>query len=138
MTDMKPDPSKFIKHSAEVHPAQRGFSLVELIIAISILVTLTGSIAPMITRYIEGARAAVCYSNRDAMRSEILYAYAAGEYASLEEACKEIPAKPTYAGKVCPAGGKITCTVKPDGSYASLTITCDHAGHEPLSRSVEP
>lgn len=43
----------------------KGFSLIELIIAIAILVILTGLLAPNLMRYIERSRESVCIKNRD-------------------------------------------------------------------------
>ncbi|MEG1144399.1 MAG: type II secretion system protein, partial [Clostridium sp.] len=45
----------------------KGFTLIELIIAISVLVILTGLMAPQFMRHLEKSREAVCKKNRDEM-----------------------------------------------------------------------
>lgn len=45
----------------------KGFTLIELIIAISVLVILTGLMAPQFMRHLEKSRKAVCKKNRDEM-----------------------------------------------------------------------
>ena len=48
----------------------KGFSLIELIIAIAILIILTGLLAPQFMKYIEKSRKAVCMNNVDVVISE--------------------------------------------------------------------
>lgn len=48
----------------------RGFSLIELIIAIAILIILTGLLAPQFMKYIEKSRKAACLNNIDVMIQE--------------------------------------------------------------------
>lgn len=48
----------------------RGFSLIELIIAIAILIILTGLLAPQFMKYIEKSRKAACLNNIDVMLQE--------------------------------------------------------------------
>lgn len=51
---------------------ERGFSLIELIIAIAILVILTGLLAPQFLKYIERSRRAVCMSAMDTIGNEFM------------------------------------------------------------------
>lgn len=57
------------------HSRNRGFSLIELIIAIAILVVLTGLLAPQFTKYIEKARWAKAVQTLDNIYSALEVAY---------------------------------------------------------------
>ena len=50
----------------------RGFSLIELIIAIAILIILTGLLAPQFMKYIEKSRKAACLHAMDTIAEEYL------------------------------------------------------------------
>ncbi len=56
-----------------------GFSLIELIIAIAILVILTGLLAPNILRYVEKARQAKDLQALDTLREEVTLAIIDGD-----------------------------------------------------------
>ena len=48
----------------------KGFSMVELIIVIAIMMVLAGVLAPMLLKYIKKSKEAHCVNNREAIKSE--------------------------------------------------------------------
>lgn len=101
----------------------QGFSLIELIIAIAILVILTGLLAPQFMKYIEKSRKAVCDNNIDVILSEFQVEQAESGEGEEEVRLQAIVNK--YQGK-CPSGGtylvkKISTNLKDD----RYTVTCD-------------
>lgn len=79
----------------------RGFSLIELIIAIAILIILTGLLAPQFMKYIEKSRKAACLNNIDVVIQEYQVALIENQKITPEEVLGEIkpkcPSKGTYS-----------------------------------------
>lgn len=116
-----------------------GFTLLELIIVISIMGVLTGLIAPQIVRYVTTNRATACEADREA----ILAVYERCIYkqtkdldtASLQQVMTGYD--PATSNEVlqyvnCPSGGSFTGEVTGDPATATYvaTIKCNHPGHE--------
>lgn len=97
----------------------QGFSLIELIIAIAILVILTGLLAPQFMKYIEKSRKAVCISNRDTLVNEI-WVEKIMNSAYTDEEAEAFFAKQ----KGCPSGGTWTLEIK----TTHISIECDKHG----------
>ena len=100
-----------MKKPESCHNKNMGFSLIELIVVISIMAILTSVLVPQLLRYIEQSRAAACSSNM----SEFVRYYslreidaAAGD--SVSDFLDDAKTVGLDAEKICPAGGD--CTFK--------------------------
>lgn len=98
----------------------QGFSLIELIIVIAILVILTGLLAPQFMKYIEKSRKAVCDNNIDVILSEF-------QIAQIENYDVEINPKyiknflAPYQNK-CPSKGEYVGEAKDDQFIVKCTF----------------
>ena len=68
----------------------QGFTLVELIIVVAVMATLSGILAPIYAKHIKKARAVVCTENRDRLYREMNAEYADGTYDSLKNAFDDL------------------------------------------------
>lgn len=82
----------------------RGFSLIELIIAIAILIILTGLLAPQFMKYIEKSRKAACLNNIDVMLQEYQVAMIDNPDIKPEDVLDMMVKR----GMKCPSKGKYT------------------------------
>ncbi len=116
-----------------------GFTLLELIIVISIMGVLTGLIAPQIVRYVTTNRATACEADREAILAvyeRCIYGQTKDlDTASLQQVMTGLDAATSdevlqYVN--CPSGGSYTGEVTGDVATAVYvaTIKCDHPGHE--------
>ena len=84
----------------------RGFSLIELIIAIAILVILTGLLAPQFMKYIERARKAKCLNNQDVILEEYQVRMIDAEHIEdIDDAKTLMEQVISDIGAECPSGG---------------------------------
>lgn len=88
----------------------RGFSLVELIIVIAIIASLTAIIVPTYLVYVSKARQTTCQANRASLEKVLKIEMTDKDYATLQDAYNaKTAAEPEWASQfVCPAGGKIS------------------------------
>lgn len=136
---------------------ERGFSLIELIIAIAILVILTGLLAPQFLKYIERSRRAVCMSAMDTISGEYMVGLierdqsvdAKSAVLVLDKVMEGHHAKKSSSSEgslvylyegICKSGGEYRCEFSEDVSY--LTMECSkHGGWEldiiTLKRALE-
>jgi|GEM_PF-4893412 len=117
----------------------KGFSLIELVIVITIMVTLSAILAPQLLRYVSQARAAACTANRsEFVNYFMLYSVEAEETASIPDFLLSAKAAGLDADKICKAGG--TCTFEiADGRLVALCSLHDDipaAGPVNTSQSV--
>lgn len=97
----------------------KGFSLIELIIAIAILVILTGLLAPQFMKYIEKARKAKCMNNIEVVKTEYQFRQIdVDEEVKLDDVLKEIEPK-------CPSGGRYSVVEIDEGWF---DIECSKHG----------
>ncbi len=124
----------------------RGFSLIELIIAIAILVILTGLLAPQFMKYIERARKAKCLNNQDVILEEYQVRMIDAENihdiddakALMEEVISDI-------GAECPSGGIYEVKIIGGGKKRSadadegwLELSCTKHGGDGEALSSNP
>ncbi|WP_294146296.1 prepilin-type N-terminal cleavage/methylation domain-containing protein [uncultured Clostridium sp.] len=105
----------------------RGFSLIELIIAIAILIILTGLLAPQFMKYIEKSRKAACLNNIDVMIQEYQVAMIENQDIKPEKVLEMMVKR----GMKCPSKGEysikhlddenflVNCKVHGDGEAES-------------------
>lgn len=105
----------------------RGFSLIELIIAIAILIILTGLLAPQFMKYIEKSRKAACLNNIDVMIQEYQVAMIDNQDIKPEEVLEMMVKR----GMKCPSKGEysikhldeehflVNCSIHGDGEAES-------------------
>lgn len=105
----------------------RGFSLIELIIAIAILIILTGLLAPQFMKYIEKSRKAACLNNIDVMIQEYQVAMIDNQDIKPEEVLEMMVKR----GMKCPSKGEysikhldeehflVNCSIHGDGEEES-------------------
>ena len=99
-----------------------GFSLIELIVVITIMAILTTILAPMLLRYIAQSRAAACTSNRAAfVRYYSVYEIDAGASGTVPEFLSAAKSDGLPSDDICPGGGE--CTFKIEGGR--LLAICD-------------
>lgn len=104
---------------------KKGFTLVELIVVIVIILILGAVLVPNVLRYVSRAQAAACAENRHSVLIELTSAYTDGEFASLDAAFAEVIKK---HGETCPNKG----TYSLDVSENSMPkITCSFHKSEP-------
>ena len=106
----------------------RGFSLIELVIVITIMVVLTSLLAPSLLRYLSKSREAACLSNRDEfLRVYDLYRIAHEGDANLADyKAFSLSHGLDTAGKICPGGGACSFSINKDNV---LIIACSvHGG----------
>jgi len=122
--------------------AEKGFTLVELIIVIAILAALVGILAPQYIRYLEKSRAVVCQSNLDnaahAYEVALVDAQSSGGASDYAALMKEVvegmggseSGARLYKG-LCPTGGLVAAVFDSEGG---VTLSCSkHA--DAVSRS---
>lgn len=97
----------------------RGFSLIELIIAIAILIILTGLLAPQFMKYIEKSRKAACLNNVDVMIKEYQVAMIDNPDITPEEVLKTM----VEHGMKCPSKGIYTVKKASDGETFSMNCS---------------
>lgn len=97
----------------------RGFSLIELIIAIAILIILTGLLAPQFMKYIEKSRKAACLNNVDVMIKEYQVAMIDNPDITPEEALDMMVKR----GMECPSKGEYKI-LYPKGNKDSFVVNC--------------
>ncbi|WP_343209000.1 prepilin-type N-terminal cleavage/methylation domain-containing protein [Anaerolentibacter hominis] len=119
-----------------------GFTLVELIVVIAVLVILVGLLAPNVIRYIEKSRDAKCRSAQDAVLRD--YKYALTELMAVQTVTRadaldllkkeiegmgaKIQESATTITGICPSGGTYLYSVL--GDDFDLTITCSKHGSD--------
>lgn len=125
----------------------RGFTLIELIIAIAILVILTGILAPQFLKYIERSRRAVCLSDMDALIREYQVEEIENPPSEAGEAQRLFADVVTAKGGkadnladsfytagiftgICKSGGTYSCMFSEDFAY--LSIDCSKHGENIL------
>ena len=123
-----------------------GFSLIELIIAIAILVILTGLLAPQFMKYIERARKVKCLNNQDVILEEYQVRMIDAENihdiddakALMEEVISDI-------GAECPSGGIYEVKIAGGGKKRSadadegwLELMCTKHGGDGEAISSNP
>lgn len=101
----------------------RGFSLIELIIAIAILIILTGLLAPQFMKYIEKSRKAACLNNVDVMIKEYQVAMIDNPDITPEEVLKTM----VEHGMKCPSKGIYTVKKASDGE--TFSVNCSVHGN---------
>lgn len=97
----------------------RGFSLIELIIAIAILIILTGLLVPQFMKYIEKSRKAACLNNVDVMIKEYQVAMIDNPDITPEEALEMMVKR----GMECPSKGEYKI-LYPKGNKDSFVVNC--------------
>ncbi|MCB6608114.1 prepilin-type N-terminal cleavage/methylation domain-containing protein [[Clostridium] symbiosum] len=97
----------------------RGFSLIELIIAIAILIILTGLLAPQFMKYIEKSRKAACLNNVDVMIKEYQVAMIDNPDITPEEVLEMMVKR----GMECPSKGEYKI-LYPKGNKDSFVVNC--------------
>lgn len=118
---------------------ESGFSLLELIVVISIMAVLGGVLAPQLTRYVNNNRTTACKTDREAILAvyeRCIY----GQTKSLDTATLQqvlSGSDPATKDEVfqydeCPSGGNFTgeVIVNPTTFVYTAIIHCDHPGHE--------
>lgn len=104
----------------------QGFTLVELIIVVAVMATLSGILAPVYAKHIKKARAVVCTENRDRLYREMNAEYADGTYDSLKSAFDDL-SKHYQDQKLCPSKGTYSWNENGDGIDK---IVCSIHGNE--------
>ena len=97
----------------------RGFSLIELIIAIAILIILTGLLAPQFMKYIEKSRKAACLNNVDVMIKEYQVAMIDDPDITPEEVLETM----VEHGMKCPSKGTYKIKKSLDGETFSVNCS---------------
>ena len=116
-----------------------GFSLLELIVVISIMAVLGGVLAPQLVRYVDSNRATACKTDREsilAVYERCIY----GQTKDLDTAALQqvlSGSDPATKDEVfqydeCPSSGDFTgeVIVNPTTGVHTAIIHCDHPGHE--------
>ena len=121
----------------------RGFSLVELIVVIAIMVVLAGVLVPQLMKYVTSQRQKSCRENRESILNIYAKAVYAGDLVSSGDlndlANNNTAGSASYTGNEeyftqaleyvkCPAGGTYTGYVE-DG-YAYIICNCDNDGDD--------
>ena len=117
-----------IKKNSGKKTSCKGFTLVELIVVIVIILVLSAVLVPTVLKYIGKSREAACRSDRSTLYMEICAAYADGQYDSLNAAFDGI-----YNSRdICPTGGTYTLenvVTDASGDILSGEIVCsEHKG----------
>lgn len=122
----------------------KGFTLIEIIIAVAILAILIGIAVPMILGHVNKTKRVVCESNIQTLRDTFMLRIAeldgSGENSTWNQIFKDVITGEGFNGKeesantysgLCPSGGRYT--IAADESKARLTISCDIHGSETSS-----
>ena len=124
----------------------KGFSLVELIVTITIMAVLIGILAPMYFKYVERARRQTCYTNVDNIaRAVQMMAYTDSDVmAALQDAADPTTGDVTEYVKAnmdisfpnCPSKGEYTVTLDPVTNHISMS--CSMEEHELPGETEDP
>jgi len=99
-----------------------GFSLIELIVVITIIAILTSILTPMLLRYVAQSRATACASNRTAfLRYYSIYEIEAGTNSTVPAFLSAAKLDGLPSDNICPGGGECTFEIV-DGR---LLVLCD-------------
>lgn len=102
-----------------------GFTLVELIVVITIILILAAVLVPALMRYIDRSKEAVCRSNEATLKTELAaeLTESMAEGKSMTEA--ELQALADASGAHCPSGGtySVQLTAGDDG-FDAVEVTC--------------
>lgn len=101
---------------------RQGFTLVELIVVIVIILVLSAVLVPQVLRYIARAQKAVCAENKHVVYLHSTTSYTDGTYGSLEEAFNALYDSEKES---CPSGGTYTIEMADDG-YSGKIICSVH------------
>lgn len=96
----------------------RGFTLMELLIAVAIVAVLVAVSIPVFSSALKKSKEATCAANRRSLKSEVLAAWLAGDYDSPEAAFDALYSKTDFP---CPFGGTFSWSGGESG-----TVVCDH------------
>lgn len=128
----------------DLHKKNKGFSLIELIIVIAIMVVLVGVLAPALFSHVKKSRNTVCMADIDTLQREYALAVAHEQPKDIEEArelLKKIMlqhggkaegggAGASYDGVfsgICNGHGKYQCNLHP-ANFQTVSIMCDKHG----------
>ena len=103
----------------------KGFSLIELIIVVTILAVLLGILAPNLLKYLGSSRQTVCLTNRDTYARQY-YAFAASEETlpTFENFRDYMDASGSPLSAICPSHGAIT------GKITDYTLALSCSEHD--------
>lgn len=116
-----------------------GFSLLELIVVISIMAVLGGVVAPQLVRHVNNNRATACRTDREALLAvyeRCIYkqtmALKTSDLNNMIEGDDSLTKDEVQQYDNCPNGGNFTGEVLENATTHVYTaiIHCDHAGHE--------
>ncbi len=108
----------------------KGFSLVELIVVIAIMVVLVAVLAPVFTKYVEQSRRATDVQNASAIADAVL-AQAAEDNLTSDTAevddgtLSAIPTAPTTRGNSVATGSKFTYVYDADANTCQVYVSAD-------------
>ena len=112
----------------------RGFSLIELIIVITIMAILTTILTPMLLRYIEQSRAAACASNRDAfVRYYAVYEIEAEVDTTVPAFLSAAKIDGLPSDKICPGGGECAFELNDGHMSVFCSIHAEGGPDEPVT-----
>lgn len=106
--------------------ANKGFTLMEMIVVIVIIGILMAILVPGIVRYVSKAKAAACQVNKRELLHELYYEYGLGNLVTEEDMQK-------YAHDSdikCTDGNEYTVTLTENGGVPEITLGCIHSGDE--------
>ena len=110
----------------------KGFSLIELIIVITIMAILTAILVPHLLRYVGQARAATCASNRsEFVKYYQIYRIDAEGAESLSDFLNKAKAVGLEAEDICPAGGDCSFAIENDRMVVHCSLHDYKAGSAP-------
>ena len=124
----------------------KGFSLVELIIVIAIMVALIALLAPQFIKYVEQSRRSRDIQTADRIREAFLADIAEGSTVGIGSMRIEIDASnlpgtinetPTVAGHVFASGGTFTAVYDAEANIVGVYITEDYNGSKQYNRTTE-
>lgn len=104
---------------------RHGFTLVELIVVIVIILVLSAVLVPQVLRYIARAQESVCAENRHTVYLESMAMYADGTQATLLDAYNALSVNEKEA---CPSGGTYSIVVADDGYSAKIVCSVHNDG----------
>jgi prepilin-type N-terminal cleavage/methylation domain-containing protein len=112
-----------------------GFTLLELLIVIAIIVVLVAVAIPMVSSELGRARKVTCAANRRSLKTVVANAYMTGEYDSFQKAFDALYDKSVYT---CPDGGTFSWKDDNDSGNVICSIHGDGSGSGQSSGSTAP